>query len=97
MEYTKGELARWLRSELVDLVKDIETVRKAEGSEFNQGLDTICAFDTKVEKILDKLACVGMYEALKTMLNHFRHNDEDYYKSDLCTHMIEALRKAEGK
>jgi hypothetical protein len=39
----------------------------------------------------------NLYEALKALVEHFRSNDENYYKSDLCTDAIVALRKAEGK
>jgi hypothetical protein len=38
-----------------------------------------------------------MYAALKALVEHFRSDDESYYKSDLCTDAIAAIRKAEGK
>ena len=37
-----------------------------------------------------------MYEALDALVGHFRANDENYCKSDLCTDAIAALAKAEG-
>lgn len=38
-----------------------------------------------------------LHEALKALVDHFRMNDENYYKSELCTNAINALREAEGK
>ena len=35
-----------------------------------------------------------LYEALKALVDHFRCNDENYYKSDLCTDALSALAKA---
>lgn len=42
-------------------------------------------------------AAPNLYEALKALVDHFHSNDENYYKSDLCTDAINAIRKAEGK
>lgn len=77
MKYTKGELAQWLRAELVDLVNDIAKVRKSDMPEFNQGIDIICAYDTKVEKILKKLAVQELYEALKEFPHYITASEMD--------------------
>ncbi len=37
-----------------------------------------------------------LYEALKALVDHFRANDENYYKSDLCTDAISALAKVDN-
>jgi predicted small metal-binding protein len=42
-------------------------------------------------------AAPDMYEALEAIVDHFRHNHDDYYISDLCTDALAALNKAEGK
>lgn len=42
-------------------------------------------------------ASPNMYKALKALVDHFRNNDENYWKSDLCTEALAALRKAEGR
>jgi len=96
MEYTEGELTKWLRAELVDLVTNVASVRKSDMPEFNQGLDIICAYDTKVAKILDKLAAPALYEALEQALSWLvtMGVDED---SGQYRGMKEALAKAEGK
>ena len=94
MEYTKGELAKWLRAELVDLVKDIETVHKSDMPEFNQGLDIICAYDTKVEKILEKLAAPDLYEALSQVREWVKKNRGGYYPTE-CSMVEIALAKAD--
>ena len=68
MAYTKEELAKWLRAELIDIANDVANVRKSDMPEFNQGIDIICAYDTKVERILEKLAILEMYEALEHLV-----------------------------
>lgn len=92
MNYTKEELAKWLKAELVDLVTDIANVRKSDMPEFNQGLDIHCAYGTKVEKILEKLATPDLYEALKRIIN-----SETIMSKDNFNNALEALAKTEGK
>lgn len=100
--YTKEELSKWLLSELRDLVKDIDTVKKSDMPEFNQGLDIHCAFGTKVERILDKLATPDLYEALKFFLEDYiklvNSGDAGFWNPDVDPVVIkarEALSKAE--
>ncbi len=68
MAYTKEELTKWLRAELVDIANDVANVRKSDMSEFHQGLDIICAYDTKVARILERLVTLELCEALKSTL-----------------------------
>jgi len=42
-------------------------------------------------------AAPKMRKALEEILDHFRNNDEAYYKSDLCTDIIQTLNEAEVK
>ena len=39
----------------------------------------------------------AMKEALQSVVDHSRENDKEYYRSDLCTDVIAALRKARGE
>ncbi|KKL15271.1 hypothetical protein LCGC14_2507250 [marine sediment metagenome] len=38
----------------------------------------------------------AMYESLKSIMEHFRHNDPNYFKSDWYTDARETIDKAEG-
>ena len=57
--------AEWLRLELADIANDVASIRKSDLPEFSQGLDIICAYDTKVARILKELATLDLYEELK--------------------------------
>ncbi len=96
MNYTKEELTKWLRAELVELVHDIATVKKSDMPEFNQGLDIVCAFDAKVARILEKLAALDLYEALKLYQKH-QEGTRDHYCWRCAEAINQAVSKAEGK
>ena len=97
-EYTKEELQEWLRAELKDLVADKKHIDESNMPLFNQGLDWVCALDTKVEKILNKLAIPAFYEALKYLTETVaRLDDYTIDNSESYKMSIEALAKAESK
>lgn len=99
MEYTKGE---WKRrntetSGLVFcngwLVADIgATPRKVENKE-----ESALYYKEQVANANLISSAPELYRTLKALVDHFRANDENYYKSDLCTDALQALLKAEGK
>jgi len=86
MEYTKGEWkskmdATGERIILVDNDEHLEVICR-EVRHYNMNLIS---------------AAPDMYEALKALVDHFRTNDENYFKSEPCTEAIAGLVKAEGK
>ncbi len=72
-DFTKEGLEKWLREELRDIASDKKSIDASDMPALYKGLDWVCAVDTKIAKILDKLGQPKMYEALQAAQDHLEY------------------------
>jgi len=90
LKYFKGN---WTTFKGSDDCISINCDGKAIGDAWN--LDNSLGVEVMEANARLMKASPKMYEMLKTIVDHFRNNDENYYSSELCTEAINVIREIE--